>query len=188
MGRPTRGLWRVSTELKCVKLVVQKIKKVMALGVVLVAFRVIQNVTLWSRSSAEQIPAYAILRHISVLLTGRCQWVTCARTWSISWMLYQASVGQVLERDPTAKSMEQMASPSISFLPTSSKPRKVCKSQNKYSVLRKRRALVINVASQALLSVCEKNWPRLFLSSATWARRVTGIPPGQACSAAGQAR
>jgi len=177
------------------------------LELVLVVVRVIQNVTLWSRSSAEQIPAYAILRHISVLLTGRCQWVTCARTWSISWMLYQASVGQVLERDPTAKSMEQMASPSISFLPTSSKPRKVCKSQNKYRVLRKRRALVINVASQALLSVCEKNWPRLFLqyhdglaslvplpvgrlflSSATWARRVTGIPPGQACSAAGQAR
>merc|ERR1712048_979914 len=55
------------------------------------------------------------------------------------------SVGQVLERDPTAKSMEQMASPSISFLPTSSKPRKVCKSQNKYSVLRKRLALVISV-------------------------------------------
>merc|ERR1712151_790325 len=153
----------MGTELKCVKLVVQQMM-ITALGMVLVVVRVFQNATLRSRNSAEQIPAYAILRHICVLLTGRRQWATCARTWSISWMLYQVSAGRGLEREPTAKPTAKMASPNISFLPTSPKPRKVCRSQNsQYSVLRKRHALIIGNARQATLSASEKNWTRLFL-------------------------
>merc|ERR1712060_860394 len=81
--------------------------------------------------------ASATRRHIFAPLMELCQSVTCAHTWSISWMLYQASVAQGLERK-----MVRMVSPSTSSPRTSPGQRKVYTWPRPHSVRLKQHTLV----------------------------------------------